>query len=281
MGNHEDWRNFLLILFPYCFTDILPDGIQFDISIIDMMQFLASMKHSSSSPENDIFDAQYITNRIVNIYHHYANNENNTKLPIITKGVIVLLDTARNVPKNKAKTQISRDSSHSLTKSSNLEDDNNISESDGEEDDNNNNSIDYNSIIMNEQIYESVIKDMNISYNDYIIHYNMTKCSLLKSNMIWRSNNLKWQLNSMIVQALLQHSTVSKHKVLIIDDGIILNKDIYKEKREKMIEDYGYQNKSPFEIEVFISFMMNNYMIQRFILHSDRTFIRQPSSCIG
>ena len=250
MGKHEEWRDFLMTLFPTCFRERIPGGTHFDMCIVDMMQFLARMKGEPT------FKPKEITERMVRAAFDYSNMDNHTDRPIIDKAVVLLLDTAKNVPKCKAATQMARDG-------------------DGDSDES--------GAIMTKEVYDALIQEMGVRNGDYMIHSDLKKVPVkLTPTMVWRSNNLKWQLNSMIVTALLQHVVVPQHKVLIVDDGVVFgDPDAYRILREKIIEDYHFHEKSAYEKEMLISFIVTHTLTMRYVKHHDGQFKRLPESGIG
>lgn len=251
MGGHEEWRDFLMCLFGEAFMDTIPFDMHFDMCIMDMMQFAAKVKNYGK--KDSVFDAKKVTEDIIRTVYDYANTSNQRDMPIIDKSFILLLDTSINVPRNKSTTQISRD---------------------GDEDD----------IIMDEAAYEKLITKLGISHDDYIIHRDMPPLSpeILNPTTIWRSNNLKWQLNSMIVSEILKHVKLGEDKMIIIDDAVVFSSPReYSETREKIIEEFGYHDKKPFDQEVLVSFVINQRMTQRFILYHDSQFARDESTGMG
>ncbi len=250
MGKHEEWRDFFMVLFPECFREKIPGGTHFDMCIVDMPQFLAKMK---SDP---VFKPKEVADRMVRAAFDYSNVDNHTDRPIIDKAIVLLIDTAKNVPKCKAATQMSRDG-------------------DGEGDES--------SAIMTQEVYNALMKEMGLNVGDYMVHSGMQKVpAKLTPTMVWRSNNLKWQLNSMIVTSLLKNVVVPENKVLVIDDGVVFgDPDAYRHLREEIINQYHFHEKSDYEKEMLVSFLVTHTLTMRYIKFHDGQFKRLPESGIG
>lgn len=267
MGKHEQWRDFLRVLASHCFRESIPNGTHFDMCIVDVMQFLAKMRSDTRFKPKDI------TDRVVRAAYDYSNIGDNPESPIIDKAVVLLIDTSKNVPKCKAATQIERDSGITA----------NVGGGGEEEEEESPEEKETGGSIMTKEVYESVLQEMGLNYGDFIIHYDMGKVpAQMTPTMIWRSNNLKWQLNSMIVSHLLKNVKVPRHKVMIIDDGVVFgDPDAYLHLRNKALDEYQFHDKSEYEKEMLVSFLVTHALTQRYVLHHDGQYKRLPESGIG
>lgn len=271
MGKHEDWRDLLLALFPECFRQNLPSETHFDMCIVDMMQFMARMRSEATFRPKDI------CHHAVRAAFDYSNVENSPIRPIIDKAVVLLIDTPKNTPKCKASTQMARDTISVVTHIKGDDDDEAEKETAVEEDD------DRDGTIMTEDTYNALIKEMDLSYGDYMIHAEMKQVpARMTPTMVWRSNNLKWQLNSMIVSSLLKNVTVPRGRVLIIDDGVVFgDPQAYPRLRNRIIEEYAFHDRSEYEKELLVSFLISQTLNMRYVLHHDGKYKRMPESGIG
>lgn len=271
MGGHDEWLAFLLKIFPHCFTSELEENTHFDTCIVDGTQFLAQIRQNKPGSS---FDAKYLSYDMVSMVYHYMNNENDKSRPIIDKSTVILLDTVSHVTKNKASTQQDRDNT----------DNNDEDDDDDNNNNNNNNSIKELNVILNEETYENLIKELNIDYNDLIIHKDMLPCKSICGNTIWRSHNLRWQLNTMVITEMMINVEVPRNKILVIDDGVIFHsREEYKKLRRQMFEDTGFQNKSPYEQEVLVSLLINSStkLNYRYMIHHDKKMNREESTQMG
>ena len=192
MGKHEEWRDFMKAFFPKCFQEKMPIGAEFDMCIVDMMQFLARIRSETTFRPREVCD------HIVRAAFDYSNIDERDDKPVIKKAMVFLFDTAKNVPKCKATTQISRDTSGQ----------------EGERDES--------STIMTKELYDALLQEMSLQPGEYMIHGDMKKVpTKMTPTTVWRSNSLKWQLNSMVVTALLKNLVVPRGKVVVIDDGVV------------------------------------------------------------
>ena len=237
-----------------------------------MMQFMARMRSETT------FRPKEICHHVVRAAFDYSNVENSPIRPIIDKAVVLLIDTPKNTPKCKASTQIARDtvSVHGTA------------EKDGDDDDNDNNeeaeaTKDDDGTIMTEEVYNALIEEMGINYGDYMIHAEMKKVpARMTPTMVWRSNNLKWQLNSMIVSSLLTNVTVPRGRVLIVDDGVMFGDPYaYPRLRRRIMDEYAFHDRSEYEKEMLVSFLVAHTLNMRYVLHHDGKYKRMPESGIG
>lgn len=253
MGKHEEWRDFMKCLFPKCFQEKMPIGAEFDMCIVDMMQFLARMRSETT------FRPREVSDHIVRAAFDYSNIDEREDRPVIKKAMVFLFDTAKNVPKCKATTQISRDTSGQ----------------DGENDES--------STIMTKELYDALLEEMSLQPGEYMIHNDMKKVpAKMTPTTVWRSNSLKWQLNSMVVTALLKNLVVPRGKVVVIDDGVVFGDPYaYRRLRDQIINEYHFEEKSDYEKEVLVSFLITHTLTMRYVLHHDGQFKRMPESGIG
>ena len=254
MGGHEEWRDFLMLLFGECFMASLPEKSHFDMCIVDLMQFMAGMKHSEPGK---FFDARDMTGRMVRVVYDYANVDNIASRPIIDKSLVILFDTPQHVPKNKAATQKSRDSPADATSP----------------------------VVMNEEMYNKLVNDMGLEEDQLVIHYDMAPIpyGVLNPSTIWRSNCLRWQLTSMFATAMLKQVQLPSPKVLIVDDAVVFNgESVYSDLRHSIVRDFSFgEKRSAFEKEVLIAFILNHTLSRRYILFPDGKFARDAPSTIG
>lgn len=277
MGKHNAYRDFLLALFPQCFSEELPDDTHFDMCIIDLMQYVAKMRAGI------VFKPREAIDSLLRSVFDHANIGNHSDRPIIDKALVLLLDTAKNVPKCKATTQIARDTGGARNEEDEEEDGGEGDACDDDDDDDNDDGGG-GETIMTEELYNELLVEMGLLPGDYMIHANMRRVpEKMKPKMVWRSNNLKWQLNSMIVSALLKNLTVEKGKVAVIDDGVLIagGNEGYQRLRKEMIRDYHFEDRSDYEKDLLISFLVTHTMTNRYVLHHDGQFKRLPESGIG
>lgn len=254
MGKHEEWRDFMMTLFPKCFQEKMPIGASFDMCIVDMMQFMARMRSET------IFRPREVADHVVRAAFDYSNIDEREDRPVIKKAVVFLFDTSKNVPKCKASTQMSRDGD---------------GDQEGEKDESD--------TIMNKELYDAMIEEMGLQHGDYMIHRDMKNVpARLTPTTIWRSNNLKWQLNSMVITAILKNMVVPKGKVVIVDDGVVFGDPYaYRRLRDQIIREYQFEDKSEYEKEMLVSFLVTHSLTMRYVLHHDGQFKRMPESGIG
>ena len=200
MGGYEKWRDFLLNILPWCFFASLPDGKEFCMNIIDLMQFLTG---NVIGKKDGTFTTDFVTRKMEETTAYYQNNRNDPRRPIITQTTVVLLDSFNNVPRNKGATQRGRDGA-------------------GEEPH------------MNEALYNQMVSLHPLLGDLFFINNSQSFKYPLDGLTVWRSINLKVQLYRLITFHLL-HSEVAKGKELVIDDGFAYSTDVYQEKKKEML----------------------------------------------
>jgi hypothetical protein len=294
MGGFTAWRNFLFHLFPSCFSSNTYNT--FDVTIIDLMQFLVPLIRKTTNTNNGQFlDVDEFNHNITNLVEYYMNSGNNPNAPSIGRAVVVLLDSITNVPKNKVTTQQSRDNSCKSTitlSKKTCNDERQVkSQIDDEDEDEENENQEEDDVIQKDCIldeigYLELLKrlNMNDENNHIIIKYDMKTSvtnaldrfpiSHIDETTIRRSLNLKWQLYRMITHELLQLNTRNKEKVLIIDEGIAIDKDHYENVRKTIIQNHHFEDNSDFEKECLVANVVLKNLVQRLISYEDGTFVR-------
>jgi hypothetical protein len=246
MGGFFEFRDFLLLLFRHCFLTSLPEGTEFCVCLVDLMQFLPGMVLSKTLHQEG-FNSEAITRRISQQVTHYQNNEEDPLRPLVRTALVVMLDTVHQVPKTKAATQKDRDQTEDPH--------------------------------MNEERYQELVGQS--PPGELFIDSNARRHPL-KGSEVWRSVNLKLQLYRLITLQLL-HSEVMPGKALIIDDGLAFSTEVYRAMREEMVRENDFSQRSAFEQECLVSHLMthSHEVITRFILWERGLYRRWPATGTG
>jgi hypothetical protein len=251
MGGFFEYRNLLLALFPECFLSALPHGTEFDVCLVDMMQFLPGLVLSEKLHAGG-FNTEVITHKVEKMVAHYQNSEDDPARPLVKTALVVLLDTVHQVPKTKGATQKGRDQGADPH--------------------------------MNEARYEELVALhpgveaplLFIESNEQAHRYP------LRGSEVWRSTNLKLQLYRLVTCHLL-HTVVKRGRALIIDDGLAFSPEVYRAMRAEMIHECRFGERSAFEQECLVSNLITHSRkgITRFILWEGGQFRRWPSTGTG
>lgn len=226
MGGFTAFRNHLLKLFPNAFRRRMPTDTTICLLIIDVMQFLAGKVKFAAS--NDAFNPRSVALSVKEAIEAYIHSDEYR----VTKGIVTLLDTTKNVPTNKARTQQKRGTTEEVT-------------------------------ILDETLFNRVASEtqLNGSAMNWITQEPWRWP--LSGDTIWRSNNLKFHLYRAITEALLEMRMPPSLK-LVIDDGVLVSNEVYRESAAKMIRDYSFEDKSPYAQECLVSTLSRHHFTQRF-----------------
>ena len=244
MGGFEKERNFLCALFAACFSARLPPGTEFDMCLVDLMQFLYPLVNDKNHP---IFDGRRVAERLEQITLHYMNREDDAERPLVTGTSVFMMDTPHCVPKNKAATQRSRDG-----------------DSGGGQH-------------MDEALYQRLVEARDGDTESLFIddaQRDTTTCAL-PGPAVWRSPNLRFQLCRLVTHKLL-HLTPVEGRVLIIDDGVAFSTERFDALRALILEEQGWSQRPAFEREC----LLHQFLIEkqryhgRLILYPDGQFKR-------
>lgn len=259
MGGFDAWRNFLLSLFPECFLGEFEDGKEFDISIVDLMEYLApaiqsqKMGMSKTGFLKEYFDTGYVTRKVDEAVAYHINYDNNPKHPIITKACVFMLDTVHNVPRNKSSKQKARDQTDLPH--------------------------------MNEALFHKMQSLSTLKRPDNLFLFEdlgATQRYPLDGNTVWRSVNLKLQLYRLLTHHIL-HARIKPNTILLMDDGLAFSTNDYERVRKSVEYDLQIQGKGEFEKEFIINQIMTHSkdFITRFMVWEDAVFRRFHSTGIG
>lgn len=260
MGKLTAHRNFLLNLFPEAFHHHMPDGSHFDVLIIDLMQFIAKVKfnrqpHESEDDCVNARDLAFSTRRVVEFY---MNEERSPLRPQIDDLIVLLLDTPGQVPRNKARTQRQRDQPAQQPQEE---------------------ATDESQEILNEKEYEAFAELYDLEAMQYLMVSDPFVCPF-PGQTVWRSNNLKLQLYRTLTHELLQIK-LREGQLLLLDDGIAVEDATFVAERRKMIEDYGFSERSGFAKECLVTTLMSKWFVNRLLLYPDGMVKRFPCTGIG
>jgi hypothetical protein len=247
MGGFENWRNFMMILFPKCFQDRLEDGTEFCISLVDLMMVLAPCVLSMKDAP---FDTYPLLRKIEKTVAYYQNNEEDVTRPLIKTATVVMIDTVHRVPKNKTAKQKMRDGDQCQ--------------------------------YMNEELYNKMMT-LNEPVNHLFISEGAQQFPYpLEGNTVWRSVNLKLQLYRVVTHHLLC-TPVKEGKVLIIDDGPAFAADDFEAVRKRMIDEHHFNERTPFEQECLVHQLLTHSknFITRYMVWHDSKFRRFESTATG
>jgi hypothetical protein len=276
MGKLTLMRNFLYNLFskkPGVFRRHLTDDDikSFCLIVIDMMGFLAGkVKHekkkkkeqtSESSPEEEeTFHALNVAQYMRDIALSYMHNNEYT----CTKGLVLLLDSVIHVPKSKAKTQQKRDTTDVEEKNDEAKQDHKPKKE---------------PIILNEELYNTYTSRVDMEELNHLLineHFE----GQLPRDLVWRSGILNTQLRAVITKELASMPIRNGIKV-VFDDGILISDEKYRNTRESIIRDYGFENRSEFEKDCLTSCLAQQYFTQIFTFIGGKDPVRLPSTSLG
>lgn len=278
MGNHDQWRDFLCYLFAHAFINSVTQGTEMDHCIIDATQFISMIKNRE---RKEGFRARQFCDSLIRMVYDYTNYENQSERPQINGSTVVLFDSPKFVPHNKAATQMERDGNDEPEE----EEEEEVEEEETEKKGPNPAPVvvvEKEAVIMNGAMYEAVLKELGIQPGEFMIHVNMPNpCYAFEGNTIWRSNTTRWQLTRMVVTEMMSHVKVPPGKTLVLDDAVVVGPEVYRGLRETMIAEYGFHSYSPFEQEVLVAFLMNHCLAKRVILYEGGEFATQPVTGIG
>lgn len=252
MGGLSAVRNHLYNLFPSVFKRNIELDTAFALIIVDLMQFLAG-KVKFQADGHSTINIDGITSAMQNTVESYIPTHNTEYRA--TQALVVLLDTTKNVPTNKAGTQLKRDQGGSK--------------------------------ILDRALYERYSKRETIveGEEDEEKDEELELGHLLKwpldGETIWRSNNTRFQLYALITERLLTIRPPSESLKLIIDDGIDIDHALYRERRDEMLRDYRFHYRSAYEQECLIANLARHNFTQRFIVSSDGSVERLPETFTG
>ena len=269
MGKLTLMRNFLYNLFskkPGVFRRHLTDDDikSFCLIVIDMMGFLAGkVKHekkkkkeqtSESSPEEEeTFHALNVAQYMRDIALSYMHNNEYT----CTKGLVLLLDSVIHVPKSKAKTQQKRDTAG-------------VEEEEVKKKE---------PVILNEELYNTYTNRVDMEELNHLLineHFE----GQLPRDLVWRSGILNTQLRAVITKELVSMPIRNGIKV-VFDDGILISDEKYRNTRESIIRDYGFENRSEFEKDCLTCCLAQQYFTQVFTCVGGKDPVRLPSTSLG
>lgn len=174
-----------------------------------------------------------------------------------TKGLVVLTDTTANVAANKARTQQKRDKSKS---------------GEGERSSST-------PCILDEQRYDEYASHVDMAELNYLIVNEKYECQL-DQELLWRTRSCKWQFFRVVTEELL--AMPLRHGLkLVIDDGISISDEHYKRQRERMIKDYGFEDRSEYEKECLVACLAQRYFTEVFTRVEGQETVRRESTRIG
>lgn len=229
MGGFTAYRNHLLNLFPNAFARHIPKETAFCLLIIDVMQFLAGKVKFST---DDAFYPRSAAHSVKEVIESYIQGDEYR----VTKGIVALLDTTKNVPTNKARTQQKRGIAEKVA-------------------------------ILDQTLFDRVAAERGDT-GDALNWITQEPWRWpLDGDTIWRSNNLKFHLYRAVTEALLGMN-LPKGVKLVIDDGAFVSDQVYRESAKKMIVDYGFEEASAYAQECLVSSLARHHFTQRFTLKS-------------
>lgn len=275
MGGHEKWRNFLCLLLAQHFRSTLPEDTRFDLLLYDLMALLAPLVMAKMHEQ---FDSDRVARRCADSVAHYQNREQDPTRPIVTRSVVVMLDTPQWVPKNKAATQRTRDRQphkRSTTATSEEEDDAEEEEEEEEEETGGTTHMD-------EAAYNRLVAQRGGDTESLFIDHGQAPLPGLTGAMVWRSETLKFQLCRLVAMQCMQ-LPVPDLQTLVFDDGVAISTRRFAEVRRLMIEHQGWAERSAFERECLVhqAMIQQEQYHQRLVLYDDRQFHRFPGSRVG
>ncbi len=246
MGKLTAFRDHLYNLFPHVFRRQLGANASFCLIIVDFMQYLAGHAKYLAEEGND---ASGVPSSMRTIVERFLAQDGEYKA---TRGVVILLDTTKNVPTNKAHTQKGRHHDKGAAAPT--------------------------SQILDEASYEKLLATDQGSYTGI---GDLLRCPSINTT-VWRSNNTKFQLYCAITEELLKIVPPRKNLQLIIDDGASVHPELYQQRREEMIAAYSFEEKSAYAQECLVSSLARHFFTERFIVSGNGEPPRRiPSPAIG
>ena len=164
-----------------------------------------------------------------------------------TRAVVALFDTAKNVPTNKARTQQKRQQPQQR------------------------------SIILDEAQYDVI----SSTHKETITALGGFLACQLDGDLLWRSNNTKFQLYCAITDELLKIVPPRHGLQLIIDDGVSIHPNLYKQRREEMITHHFFKNQTAYAQECLVSSLARHHFTERFIVSATDSLQRLPQTEVG
>lgn len=225
MGGFTAMRNHLYNLFPLVFKREIPEKTQFSLVIVDLMQFLAGKINAHAG--GSALDVEEVTASMRWTVESYLPN--NHVAYQATKALVILLDTPKNVPTNKAGEQQKR-------------------------------SLGGSSKIMDETLFKQ--------HDDGVHCMGSFLKWPLAGETIWRSNNTKFHLYALITEALLKITPPGQVK-LVLDDGVDIHHDLYRQRYEEMVRDHHFEHRSSYEKECLVSNLARHNFTERFVIRGE------------
>ena len=265
MGGHEKWRNFLCLLLARHFHSVLPEGTAFDILLYDLMALLAPLVLDK---KHEQFDSDRVARRCADSVAHYQNREQDPSRPIVTRSVVVMLDTPQWVPKNKAATQRTRDRQSKNTATSTSEEEEEEEAPPGSH--------------MDEAAYNRLVAQRGGDTDSLFIDHGQAPLPGFTGAMVWRSETLKFQLCRLVAMQCMQ-LPVPDLQTLVFDDGVAISTRRFAEVRRLMIQHNDWSQRPAFERECLVhqTMIQQELYHQRLVLYDDRQFHRFPGSHVG
>ncbi len=260
MGEFTEFRAFLLALFPQCFLARLPPGTEFDVCVADLMQWLSGMVRCEKLHAQG-FNAAAVVARVERAVAELQNNENDPSRPLILTALVCLLDTTHQVPLSKGATQRARDTPRGITA-----------------------TTESSSPHMNEARYNEMVA-LNPEAEEgalFIENVHQAFRYPLRGAEVWRSVNLKLQLYRLVTMHLL-HASVREGRVLVVDDGLAFEPEVYAKMRAAMLSHHDYGQRTPFEQECLVAHLMTHSkeVVQRFIVYNDGSVVTREATGSG
>lgn len=262
MGGLTAFRNHLFNLFPRAFVRNIPKT-RFCMVVLDVMQFLASHVKHKKPGEPLCADSVATSTRSVAESYIYSTEYS------ATKAFVMLLDTPKNVPTNKAGTQRKRD---------NKEDEEEAEEEEGDDKEETKTTTRKRKIF-DKAFYEELCATAGSSEALEKLG-RLLECPELDGDTIWRSNNLKFQLYCRITDELLKIVPPGSLE-LVLDDGIAVHPDLYMQRRKEMITHYAFQDRHPYDQEILVSSLARHHFTERFVVSQKRGIERLPQTKVG
>jgi hypothetical protein len=291
MGGLQAWRTLLLNVLWKHFFEQLPEGLEFEVGMVDDMQYVAPRVLDARNP---YLDTESVTQRVREVALHFLNNERDPSRPIINNTVVFMLDTVHNVPKNKAGKQRSRDASGGATSgganatsgganaTSGGANASNNDGNDGNDDDDGQEPDDVPH--MDEAFYEKMCQEQYPLFGSWFTTYNPSAhLYAIPGLKHWRSYTLRNQLYRKITLALMHVPIKGDDRVMIIDDGLAFSMAEYERERAKLIQLHGFQDRSNFQKECLVAEEMTRSpkYIKRFMVWPDGHHLAFDATGIG
>lgn len=283
MGGFTLWRDFLLKLFPECFSSGVKQDFTVDLLIVDMMQFMA--KFVRNQPQNAFIPRSVLTN-IKDVVRFYMNNEEDGTRPRISKGFAFLFDTPLYTPRNKAQTQQTRDTGAQKRE---RPADPHVEEGvvDGEEEGGEPTlpSLLIDDCLLTEAQFATFLSlaDVDAPLPPLLLMPDLVPEERvnLRGNTVWRSNSLRWQLSWMVTQSLIEALVVPRDKFMILDDAIVFERAKCDEIRQAMLSRHQFEGRSAYDKACLIGVLMARYQTQRALVYGDRQIKCFSATTIG